>query len=119
MNCLFIKFLKKTLLLFLCILVYNTSSAQVPKIDTKQSAAATKAAADAQKQLVEDAEKIKKSLAFKVADFFKFKSNVRKNQKKRTLDLIESLGIQDSINVSAENIKFLIDALMYRYRSCE
>ncbi len=111
MNCLFIKFLKKTLLLFLCILVYNTSIAQVPKSVTKESASATKAAADAQKQLVEDAEKIKKSLAFKVADFFKFKSNVRKNQKKRTLDLIESLGIQDSINVSAENIKFLIDAL--------
>ncbi|NDE11493.1 MAG: hypothetical protein EBZ95_13175 [Chitinophagia bacterium] len=111
MNSLFIKFLKKPLLLFLCILVYNTSIAQVPKTVTKQSAAATKAAADAQKQLVEDAEKIKKSLAFKVADFFKFKSNVRKNQKKRTLDLIESLGIQDSINVSAENIKFLIDAL--------
>jgi spore germination protein YaaH len=111
MNCLLIKFLKKTILVFLSILVYNTSIAQVPTTVTKQSDAATKAAADAQKQLVEDAEKIKKSLAFKVADFFKFKSNVRKNQKKRTLELIETLGIQDSINVSAGNIKFLIDAL--------
>ena len=53
MNALVIKFLKKTLLLFLCILVYNTSIAQVPKTVTKQSAAATTAAADAQKQLVE------------------------------------------------------------------
>jgi hypothetical protein len=44
-----------------------------------------------------------------VIDFFKFKSNVRKNQQKRTLELIDSLGILDSINVSANNIKFLID----------
>jgi len=111
MNTFTIRLLKKIFLLFFCILIYNSSYAQVPTSATKQSDAAAKAAADAQKQLLEDAEKIKKSLAFKVADFFKFKSNVRKNQKKRTLDLIDSLGIQDSINVSAENIKFLIVAL--------
>ena len=111
MNAFLLKFLKQTFLLFFYILLYSTSQAQVPESVTKQSAAATKAAADAQKALVEDAEKIKKSLAFKVADFFKFKANVRKNQKKRTLEILESLGIQDSINLSAENIKFLIEAL--------
>jgi spore germination protein YaaH len=111
MNFSLFKVLKKIFLLLFCILIYSTSYAQVPKEVTKQSAAATKAAADAQKALIEDAEKIKKSLAFKVADFFKFKSNVRKNQQKRILDIVESLGIQDSINVSADNIKSLIEAL--------
>jgi len=111
MNSFLRKFLKITFLLFVCLSIYTSSKAQVPKVDTKQSAAAIKAAADAQKKLIADAEKIKKSLVFKIADFFKFKSNVRNNQKKRTLELIESLGIQDSINVSAENIKFLIEAL--------
>jgi spore germination protein YaaH len=111
MNFSLFKVLKKIFLLLFCILIYSTSYAQVPKDVTKQSAAATKAAADAQKALIEDAEKIKKSLAFKVADFFKFKSNVRKNQQKRILDIVESLGIQDSINVSGDNIKILIEAL--------
>jgi spore germination protein YaaH len=111
MNTFLIRLLKKTFLLFICVFLYNSSFAQTPKTVTKQSEAATKAAADAQKKLLEDAEKIKKSLAFKVIDFFKFKSNVRKNQQKRTLELIDSLGILDSINVSANNIKFLIDAL--------
>ncbi len=111
MNFSLFKVVKKIILLLFCILIYSTSYAQVPKDVTKQSAAAAKAATDAQKALVEDAEKIKKSLAFKVADFFKFKSNVRKNQQKRILDIVESLGIQDSINVSADNIKLLIEAL--------
>lgn len=111
MNSLLFKVLKKIILLFFCLLVYCTSYSQDTKAATKQSDAAIKAAADAQKALLEDAEKIKKSLVFKVADFFKFKSNVRKNQKKRILDIVESLGIQDSINVSADNIKFLIEEL--------
>ena len=62
MNAFLLKFLKQTFLLFFYILLYSTSQAQVPESVTKQSAAATKAAADAQKALVEDAEKIKKSL---------------------------------------------------------
>ena len=60
MNFSLFKVLKKIFLLLFCILIYSTSHAQVPKEVTKQSAAATKAAADAQKALVEDAEKIKK-----------------------------------------------------------
>ena len=111
MNFSLFKILKKIFFLLFCILIYSTSYAQVPKDILKESAAALKAAADAQKALIEDAEKIKKSLAFKVVDFFKFKSNVRKNQQKRILDIVESLGIQDSINVSADNIKLLIGAL--------
>ncbi len=111
MNTFLIRSFKKAFLLLFSIFLYSSSFAQLPKSVTKQSEAAIKAAADAQKKLLEDAEKIKKSLAYKVIDFFKFKSNVRKNQQKRTLELIDSLGILDSINVSADNIKFLIDAL--------
>ena len=39
------------------------------------------------------------------------RKKLRKNQQKRILDIVESLGIQDSINVSADNIKLLIEAL--------
>ena len=110
--------LKITFLLFFCTILYSSAYAQAPADTQKQvaaaGAAAKKAAADAEKKLLADAEKIKKSLVFKVFELFKFKSNVRENQKKRILEIVESLGIQDSINVSAENIKFLIEELSKR-----
>ena len=110
--------LKITFFLFFCTILYSSTYAQAPADTQKQvaaaGAAAKKAAADAEKKLLADAEKIKKSLVFKVFELFKFKSNVRENQKKRILEIVESLGIQDSINVSAENIKFLIEELSKR-----
>lgn len=84
------------------------------------SEAGKKIAGDAVKKLAPKVELPKKApkvdgnLFKKVANFFKFRKNSRLKEKDRILGVFESLGINDSIAASAENIKLLLDELSLR-----
>ncbi|MES2004830.1 MAG: glycoside hydrolase family 18 protein [Bacteroidota bacterium] len=58
--------------------------------------------------------KVNTNLFKKIADAFKFRKNAQAKEKKRVLDIFESLGTNDSIAASAENIRILIDELSIR-----
>jgi len=58
--------------------------------------------------------KVQKSLIAKIANFFKFSSNFKESEKKRIIEIVSSLGIEDSINLSESKIKALILQLSVR-----
>lgn len=60
------------------------------------------------------APKVDNNLFKKIASVFKFRKNARENEKKRVLDIFETLGVNDSISASAENIKIILDELSDR-----
>lgn len=60
------------------------------------------------------APKVNSNLFKKIADVFKFRKNSREKEKKRVLGIFESLGVNDSIAASAENIKIILDELSDR-----
>lgn len=82
--------------------------------------AGKKIAGDALKKVAPKAElpkgapKVDGNLFKKVANFFKFRKNSRLKEKDRILGVFESLGINDSIAATSENIKLLIDELSVR-----
>ena len=57
------------------------------------------------------AKKVQKNLIGKIATFFKFSSNFKEAEKKRIIDIVGSLGIEDSIKLSESKIKLLITQL--------
>ncbi len=58
--------------------------------------------------------KADKNLFKKIANSLKFRKNSQEKERKRVIGIFESLGINDSIEASAENIKILIDELSLR-----
>ena len=50
----------------------------------------------------------------KIAEAFKFKKHSREKEKKRVIEIFETLGINDSIAASYENVQILIDELSIR-----
>ena len=78
----------------------------------KTADAAKKAAADVAKKAAPP--KVDGNLFKKIAEMFRFRKHARESEKKRVLEIFESLGVNDSIAASAENIRFLIDELSVR-----
>lgn len=60
------------------------------------------------------APKANSNLFKKIAEAFRFRKHAQENEKKRVLAIFESLGVNDSIAASAENIHLLIDELSQR-----
>ncbi|MES2373018.1 MAG: glycosyl hydrolase family 18 protein [Bacteroidota bacterium] len=88
----------------------------VPK-DSKAGKAIQQAAKDALPKIEVpkiQPPKASSNLFKKIADAFKFRKNAREKEQKRVVDIFESLGVNDSIAASAENIKTLIDELSIR-----
>lgn len=50
----------------------------------------------------------------KIAEAFKFKKHSREKEKKRVIEIFETLGINDSIAASYDNVQLLIDELSIR-----
>ncbi|SJZ92492.1 glycoside hydrolase family 18 protein [Sediminibacterium ginsengisoli] len=101
--------------------LYNTApSLYITDTLPKAAAEAAKKTADAAKKAATDAAKkavppkVDGNLFKKIADMFRFRKNARESEKKRVLEIFESLGVNDSIAASSENIKLLIDELSVR-----
>ncbi|MES2328699.1 MAG: glycoside hydrolase family 18 protein [Bacteroidota bacterium] len=58
--------------------------------------------------------KVNNNLFKKIAEAFKFRKHARESEKQRVLDIFETLGINDSIAASSENVQLLIDELSIR-----
>jgi spore germination protein YaaH len=113
--------IKSYILLLLLICFSNISTSQVLSdtslnaiSDSKKIEALTKSLKGQISSVNDATKKVQKSLIGKIAAFFKFSSNFKESEKKRVIEIVSSLGIEDSINLSESKIKALILQLSVR-----
>jgi hypothetical protein len=109
------------LLTFLSLSIANLSNAQIGKdssiqlsIDSMKIDDLTKGFQGQLSSSTDASKKVQKSLLAKITNFFKFSTNFKESEKKRILEIVNSLGIEDSIKLSESKIKLLILQLSKR-----